>query len=257
MSCSIGDGLQLIGVQGRRDHRPVQVRFQYSLSYTDVDVACGSGSDEWADVEHGPPKPLWRKLNEVLVDAAKVQYTAPARVWHQLLSLTVAYNSIVEARTALVNKSGHSHVRIAPDVLSHQELQDILHSWKLVVRLKRARPQRAACTDGLAHEFKMAWCRRDAANMWGIARTLSGKSLGPKKRRYRRPQASRPDKQQWSDFLAGDGPSGGCSGTSVEWLTFRHHREFLLVSKTRFCRLAAPNPQTETSEGGSIVDCPC
>ena len=230
MSCSIGDRLQLIGVQGRRDHRPVQVRFQYSLSYTVADdphrwdhnlLAAGvlqglgrnellqlveagcADSDEWADVEHGPPGPLWRKLNEVVIDAAKVQYTTAARVWHQPLSVTVAYNSMVEARTALVNKPGHSHVRIAPDVLSRQELQDILHSWKLVVRLKRARrhldeqvkAQRAACMDGLVHEFQMSWCRRDAANMWAIARTLSGKSLGPKKRRYRRPMVSRPDKQ--------------------------------------------------------------
>ena len=93
---SAGDRLQCISARGRRDHRPLLVRFSHSLAYQDscslvqwdrdrlvagvlqvshrdqligqVEVACADPST-WDNIMQGPPGPIWEKLNKVVWEA--------------------------------------------------------------------------------------------------------------------------------------------------------------------------------------------
>lgn len=54
------------------------------------------------------------------------------------------------------------------------------------------------------------------AAVWRLCRLLAGKGLGPKRRQYRVPSRSSPSAQEWADYLAQDGPSGGMQAQRVD-----------------------------------------
>ena len=69
----------------------------------------------------------------------------------------------------------------------------------------------------LVRDFEQAWDARDFRSMHQSARSLSGRHLGPKRRRYDKPLSCAPSKHQWSEYMQQHGPQGGCSAQVVTW----------------------------------------
>ena len=61
--------------------------------------------------------------------------------------------------------------------------------------------------------------------VWEVSRLLSGKRVGPKRRKYDVPKSVRLAVSEWKDFLQLPGPQGGCSATVVEWDQVAHAAE--------------------------------
>ncbi|CAE8637833.1 unnamed protein product [Polarella glacialis] len=62
-------------------------------------------------------------------------------------------------------------------------------------------------------EFCMAWEARQFSAMWQASRRLTGKVLGPKRRRFDTPMSEQPDKAKWVAHFSQPGPGGGCVAT--------------------------------------------
>ena len=61
-------------------------------------------------------------------------------------------------------------------------------------------------------ELQEAWERRDFATTWKLTRILTGKRIGPKKRRLVAPQAASFNKKEWLAHLARPGSQGDTQG---------------------------------------------
>jgi len=105
-----------------------------------------------------------------------------------------------------------------------QALQDILLVWRKGCEYRQARAKMDDCTkrDAKArqeqklHEFQFAWGQRDLHQVWKTARQLSGKPIGPKRRRYDAAKSAWPEKAEWVAFLQQSGPAGGCSAVELD-----------------------------------------
>ena len=64
--------------------------------------------------------------------------------------------------------------------------------------------------------FSFAWGQRDLHQAWKTARQLSGKPIGPKRRRYDAAKSAWPEKAEWVAFLQQSGPAGGCSAVELD-----------------------------------------
>eukprot|EP00434_Breviolum_minutum_P031879 symbB.v1.2.028194.t1/scaffold2897.1/size67685/5 len=132
-----------------------------------------------------------------------------------------AFHNMVAARTQLVKQPEHRIFRLDPGSGSpmHEDLRVLLQRWNVLTKFRITRRQhdqlcardRLSRDMALVDEFTGYWQKRQMANVWRTARQLSGKALGPKRRRFDVPLCSQPSKHDWEHFFSQDGPSGGCS----------------------------------------------
>ena len=124
-----GDRLQLVPSPGRRDHRPVLVRFEHALSYQACDtrprwdhmlLAQGvlhgrhrevflakveslcQKDEEWAELEKGPPGPMWDKLNRIARESGEQFYSRKACKQQQPHDTAAAAEDLCKARADLM-----------------------------------------------------------------------------------------------------------------------------------------------------------
>ena len=71
--------------------------------------------------------------------------------------------------------------------------------------------------DNILQDFQRAWQQRDLHQVWRLSRALSGKRIGPKRRRYDAAKTVNPSQQEWMAFLQNEGPAGGCNANEVHW----------------------------------------
>lgn len=241
--------LQVIPAPGWRDHKPVQVVFHHALGYVGVDqtepirwdrdaiaqsLMYGTDRVDFVTaVEAACSEPhmlspstsvdqKWHRLNGTITKIAQRFFHQNNKVHRKHPQDTQdAFNTMVAARTQLVKQPEHRIFQLDPGSGSpmHEDLQVLLQRWNLLTKFRIARRQhdqlcardRLSRDMALVDEFTDYWQKRQMANVWRTARQLSGKALGPKRRRFDVPLCSQPSKHDWEHFFAQDGPSGGCS----------------------------------------------
>ena len=109
------------------------------------------------------------------------------------------------------------------------------HRVRAIKRAKRRELERARLI-----ELQEAWERRDFATTWKLTRILTGKRIGPKKRRLAAPQAASFCKHEWMEHLAKPGSQGGCSATPVDVPQTRHVPETDYTHAARWARIIEP-----------------
>jgi len=82
---------------------------------------------------------------------------------------------------------------------------------KQYARLKRKSKRRYAAET--AADMRRAYYHGDAAEVYRLSRTQSGKPLGPKKRRFDRVTTTRPTIADWDEFTSRKGPYSGWEAT--------------------------------------------
>ena len=238
--------LQVIPAPGWRDHKPVQTIFRHVLGYSDAPVFHKTTWDRDALVQcvlYGRRRPEFLQAVENAC-AVSTDFLEPDHQWAtlhkavekvscQFFSQTRqktkmhpqdtedAFLDMVSARSKLVAQPQHCLFGLGSGSPMHQDLQILLQRWRLVARFRRARSRhdklckrdRVASDMLLVTEFMQSWKKRQMANVWQIARRLSGKALGPKRRRFDVPLREQPSRQEWEDFFAQTGPDGGCVAT--------------------------------------------
>ena len=106
---------------------------------------------------------------------------------------------------------------------------------------KRDRQTRLAKQLGV---FNGAWQRRQFAEMWKVARRLSGKNLGPKQRVYSKPITERPCIDEGAAHLARPGKDGGWNAERVFELpncqqdTIFEDRQIFHLAQSDLCGIA-------------------
>ena len=69
----------------------------------------------------------------------------------------------------------------------------------------------------LQEEMHVVWEKRQFADVWALARRLSWRGIGPKKRAYRVPVKEKPLEQDWIDHLARKGADGGNESKTIDF----------------------------------------
>ena len=241
--------LQVIPAPGWRDHKPVQVVFHHALGYVGVDqtepirwdrdamaqcLMYGTNRGEFVTaVEAACSEPhmlspstsvdqKWHRLNGTITKIAQRFFHQTNQVHRKHPQDTQdAFHNMVAARTQLVKQPEHRIFRLDPGSGSpmHEDLRVLLQRWNVLTKFRITRRQhdqlcardRLSRDMALVDEFTGYWQKRQMANVWRTARQLSGKALGPKRRRFDVPLCSQPSKHDWEHFFSQDGPSGGCS----------------------------------------------
>ncbi|CAE7040638.1 unnamed protein product [Symbiodinium sp. CCMP2592] len=192
--------LQLIPTPGRRDHKPGQVEFQHVLAYGEsqahrfvwgrdsmvrclfygeerkqflqaVETAC---SDErWATVDG--TEQTWQVFNEAIQDVSKRFFTKASHTAKRHPQDTeAAFSNMPAARHQLVSQPDR---RVCIHDPMHQDLQLLLHRWKLVPTFRRTRREhdelckrdRQVAERSLLGEFNHYWRTGHMANVWSGA----------------------------------------------------------------------------------------
>ena len=94
----------------------------------------------------------------------------------------------------------------------------LLRAWLSLARLQKTenrlckhvrheREGRNLAIDALLADAEAA---HDSREMWRLARLRGGKRTGPRKRVFGRVPSTKPTINEWKDYLAQDGPAGGC-----------------------------------------------
>ena len=205
-----GDRLQLNPSQGRRDHRPALVRFEHALSYqacdtrprwdhmllaqgvlhgrhrevflAKVESLCQKDA-EWAELEKGPPGPMWDKLNRIARESGEQFYSRKACKQQQPHDTAAAAEDVCKARADLAAMPARS---ISSRHHTHQDLHDMLVQWRAVAKQRKrqreldalAKRDRQLRQAQLLDEYAYAWYRKDLAHMWATARQMSGNAIG-------------------------------------------------------------------------------
>ena len=249
--------LQCIGAPGWRDHKPVQVIFQHTLAYQstcdcslehvawdkdrlvrdllygdrresflrEVEMRCMDSA--WDSVNVNDPNTAWAKLNQTVYEAAKTCYVRKAAVQRERRCDTVlAFERMVDARTEMVQAPPARRIfQLGSGAPMFEDMRVMLERWRLVACYWRRRREhdklcrrdRLQRDMSMVHEFSYYYRTRQMSNMWQLARRLSGKSLGPKRRRYDKPIREQPDKAAWGTFMAQSGPDGGCQAVVTSY----------------------------------------
>ena len=264
-----GAALQKIATPGWRDHRPLHCSFTHKLCYAEEkrQNSCGwdwellargvfSGTrrgellarvevalaDERLDeLSHGTPGPFWKLFNQKVHEVAVGVYGRQQSNNTKPDDTVVAYNNRVHMQQEIVALSP-LRIQNQNDGFMLVDVQRMLHAWSAVAKFWKARKvheqllkrDRRARVSGLLHEFQDAWLSRSASRMWRVARSLSGRALGPKRRRFDVPLAAQPTVEQWSSHFAQDGPSGGCLATVLEGYDafFKGENDFTAVCES-------------------------
>ena len=240
--------LQKIAARGWRDHRPLHCSFSHKLCYVeqhrqdevrwDKDllargvlegvrrrglvggVEAALANPKFETLSQGPPGPYWSALNTAVREVALGLYAREPAKTHKPADTDQAYrerSSMLHAVTSMPRK------RFVQRDFHMCDLQHMLHSWQAVIRYWRARRShqkllqrdRRIRDNSKLLEFREAWASRQFSRMWRAARSLTGRALGPKRRRYDVPLASQPTVSEWTSHFEQGGPSGGCSATVI------------------------------------------
>ena len=191
----------------------------------------------------------WKQsLRSKLVKFGAAQVDSPDRLWkHFATAISETYppqarqshghetqdavEAMLRSRALLVSYrplvlgKGHFNLDGVHTPCLHQALHDLLHVWRLSANYRRARKQMDICTkrdakekqDHILQDFQRAWQQRDLHQVWRLSRTLSGKRIGPKRRRYDAAKKVNPSQHEWMAFLQNEGLAGGCNANEVHW----------------------------------------
>lgn len=177
------------------------------------------------------PDQIWTSIREAIREPACALYSQQqTKQFERPRDTMAAIQRHQDARASLAALP-RSVVQVCDRGHSHQFLSEIFFQWKTSVHffatrdardklLKRDKRQHLA--DRIV-EFNYAVHRHDAANVWKLGRLLSGYKVGPKRRRYDKPQACRPEAADWIQHLSQAGKDGGCSAQEINWETVQHN----------------------------------
>ena len=188
---------------------------------------------QWTSSWDGPRNPdlLWHQFSTALREATVVTYPKqprrcmdrPSDTMRSIQEMVAAKEALVQCRPCLLGAT--LRIDRSNTIFLQQSLADILQVWSKLARFKKARAavsvlakrDEKAKRDAYISEFTFAWHRRDLHHVWKVARQLSGRRVGPKRRRYDAAKSVRPSAAEWVSFLQQDGSAGGCSAVEVDW----------------------------------------
>ena len=178
------------------------------------------------------PDRLWKHFATAIREAVSETYPPQTRQTKSRPRDTQdAVEAMLRSRALLVSYrplvlgKGRFHLDGVHTPCLHQALHDLLHVWRLSANYRRARKRMDICTkrdakekhDNILQDFQRAWQQRDLHQVWRLSRALSGKRIGPKRRRYDAAKTVNPSQQEWMAFLQNEGPAGGCNANEVHW----------------------------------------
>ena len=239
-----GKRLQLIPAVGKRDHMPAQCVFRHKLLFELCDSASGWDRDALAqgvlqgfkreqflaecekelgkvDVSsyaNQSPDAIWGVVNAAVLHAAKSCYAVQRKHIDDPEDTRQAHADMVQQRAHLVSLPQPERLAyVHSDSMSRDFVSAIFAQWQALSRYWRARKQLDILAKRDRHnrlqtqldEFNSAWGKRDFSRMWRLARELSRKQVGPKKRVFNRPVSQRPSVDDWERHLAKRGCDGG------------------------------------------------
>ena len=205
---------------------------QRAVFVKEVEARCSQMQDTntWQDaLVQSTADTTWRMLRDVITSVAKEHF-----VQHPL----VLRKRPGDTTTALQHQHDCKlHLQSLPiprrfwsqgadrETASLHAISDLLRRWQALARYWKA--QRAAKkyttrdkrrrVQQRVWQMQTAWNSFDFRTVWQTARILSGRSLGPKKRRFDRPRSCRPTVEQWTQHMSQMGPQGGCQARAVVW----------------------------------------
>ena len=166
------------------------------------------------------------------------------RKWFRQEKLSVPFGTVVFQK----QRGGNNQVCF---------LCEVVRCWHALAKIFRcheeARKQtalvRATKRASLIPEFNHACSVRDYHRVYVVARLLSGRAVGPKRRQCNIPQLSRPASPEWIAYLSQLGPAGGCNAQMVPGPIFSR------MTAKQFYRplLSAVNMQTRIIRGFGIT----
>ena len=169
-------------------------------------------------------KSIRTAAGEVYVTGTKKMRERPADTTSAIEDMLQAKSDMVQFRPLLLGNravqwDGESTLCL------QQALHDLFWGWKKISKFHSLRKQVDKFTKRdalhtktqLVSEFHYAWSVRDMHQVWTLSRVLSGRKLGPKRRRYDAARSVRPGVRDWVKHLQLVGPEGGCSATEVKW----------------------------------------
>ena len=237
--------LQKIAAPGWRDHRPLHCSFTHKLCYANDgrtkgvrwnwellargvftgarrhellgNVEAALADSKLDELSRGPPGPFWKLLTKKVHEVAEGLYGQQPSSSSKPSDTVNAYSERVSKLQAIIQLSP-GRIRWTSEGYFFHDLQRMLHAWVAVAKFWKARKHhedllkrdRRARISGLLQTFQHAWSSRKASDLWRAARSLSGRALGPKRRRFDVPLSSQPTVAQWESHFKQDGPSGGC-----------------------------------------------
>ena len=178
------------------------------------------------------PDRLWKHFATAIREAVSETYPPQARQTksrpretQDAVEAMLCSRALLVSYRPLVLGKGHFNLDGVHTPCLHQALHDLLHVWRLSANYRRARKQMDICTkrdakekhDHILPDFQRAWQQRDLHQVWRLSRTLSGKRIGPKRRRYDAAKKVNPSQHEWMAFLQNEGPAGGCNANEVHW----------------------------------------
>lgn len=259
-----GQRLQYWGV-GKNDHCPLQCVFNYALGYSGSDtharwdkaalaagVLCGrrrhafvtaverqcQEDSQWSHLAHGPPGPLYDKLAGIVHDTGLQYYARERKHIDAPADTEAAFQRVVQSRQSLARQPQTSvqwnPISGARQLATHANFsRSLLQRWLSAARHQQLLRQHAELSgrdreqhlQQLRDEFKQAANDKDQKQVWGVSRQLSGRSLGPTRRRHKEPASERPLAIEWSAFWAPPDPDGGCEGHPIDWSAYNDQHD--------------------------------
>ena len=178
------------------------------------------------------PDRLWKHFATAIREAVSETYPPQTRQTksrprdtQDAVEAMLCSRALLVSYRPLVLGKGRFHLDGVHTPCLHQALHDLLHVWRLSANYRRARKRMDICTkrdakekhDNILQDFQRAWQQRDLHQVWRLSRALSGKRIGPKRRRYDAAKTVNPSQQEWMAFLQNEGPAGGCNANEVHW----------------------------------------
>ena len=178
------------------------------------------------------PDRLWKHFATAIREAVSETYPPQTRQTksrprdtQDAVEAMLCSRALLVSYRPLVLGKGRFHLDGVHTPCLHQALHDLLHVWRLSANYPRARKRMDICTkrdakekhDNILQDFQRAWQQRDLHQVWRLSRALSGKRIGPKRRRYDAAKTVNPSQQEWMAFLQNEGPAGGCNANEVHW----------------------------------------
>ena len=189
------------------------------------------------------PDRLWKHFATAIREAVSETYPPQARQTksrpretQDAVEAMLCSRALLVSYRPLVLGKGHFNLDGVHTPCLHQALHDLLHVWRLSANYRRARKQMDICTkrdakekqDHILQDFQRAWQQRDLHQVWRLSRTLSGKRIGPKRRRYDAAKKVNPSQHEWMAFLEVAMPMKSTGTTLLAML--RTTRQYTLIT---------------------------
>lgn len=156
----------------------------------------------------GKVNELWEYANNIVLDVARKHFSHRCDRPPQRSEDT---EQLLEARTCRRRELLLQGVLRQPDDPAHGELRALTKE----IRARKKRDwKRYRAT--LVVSLDDAWARRDFRDVHRLARRLTNKSIGPRQRRFRRPDPEVPELDEWREYLCKHPHRGGCSAPAYE-----------------------------------------